>query len=138
VIEFATGQLASLSMSCASYLGSGHRLEFYGEDGTLVLDNSGADYMRGLRLLYGKRPAEALTYIPVDDPADAKYPDGRIAPVSRLARRFFDAIESGTRVEPDFAAGYRVQQLIDAAQRSHRDGIAIKVAPAGTGEEQRA
>ena len=27
------------SMSCASYLGTGHRLEFYGEDGTLVLDN---------------------------------------------------------------------------------------------------
>jgi predicted dehydrogenase len=138
VLEFATGQLASLSMSCASYLGSGHRLEFYGEDGTLVLDNSGADYMRGFRLLYGKRPAEALRHIPVDDPADAQYPDGRIAPVSRLARRFFDAIESGTRVAPDFAAGYRVQQLIDAAQRSHRDGVAIKVAPAETRQEQRA
>src|SRR5207342_3707159 len=53
VIEFAAGQLASLSMSCASYLGSGHRIEFYGEDGTLVLDNSGGDYMRGFRLLYG-------------------------------------------------------------------------------------
>ena len=90
-------------MSCASYLGSGHRIEFYGEDGTLVLDNSGGDYMRGFRLLYGKRPAAALTPIPVDDPIDAQYPDGRIAPVSRLARRFFDAIEGGApfgRISP--------------------------------------
>jgi len=138
VIEFAAGQLASLSMSCASYLGGGHRLEFYGEDGTLVLDNAGADYMRGFRLLYGKRPAAALTHIPVEDPIDAQYPDGRIAPVSRLAHRFFDAIEGGAAAEPDFSAGYRVQQLIDAAQRSHREGTAIKVAPMPAGEELRA
>jgi hypothetical protein len=47
----------------------------------MVLDNSGGDYMRGFRLFYGKRPAAALTPIPVDDPIDAQYPDGRIAPV---------------------------------------------------------
>ena len=138
VIEFAAGQLASLSMSCASYLGSGHRLEFYGEDGTLVLDNSGTDYMRGFRLLYGKRPAAVLTHIPVEDPVDAHYPDGRIAPVSRLAQRFFDAIEGGEAAEPSFSAGYRVQQLIDAAQRSHRQGTAINISPAPAGEELRA
>jgi hypothetical protein len=44
-----------------------------------VLDNSGGDYMRGFRLLYGKRPAAALTPIPVVDPIDAQYPDGRCA-----------------------------------------------------------
>ena len=37
-------------MSCASYLGIGHRIEFFGEDGTLVLHNPGADYMRGFEL----------------------------------------------------------------------------------------
>lgn len=137
-IEFAAGQLASLSMSCASYLGSGHRIEFYGEDGTLVLHNPGADYMRGFELFYAKRPAAALARIPVDDPADAQYPDGRIAPVSRLAKRFFDAIETGVPAQPGFAEGYRVQQLIDAAQRSHRQGTAIDVAREPIGEELRA
>ena len=53
------------------------------------------------------------------------YPDGRIAPVSRLAKKFFDAIENGGAAQPDFAAGFRVQQLIDAAQRSHREGKMI-------------
>ena len=128
-LEFASGQLASLSMSCASFLGSGHRLEFYGEDGTLVLHNRQADYMRGFELFHGKRGAAALARIAVDDPADAGQPDGRIAPVSRLAKRFLDAIEQGGSAQPDFAAGYRVQQLIDAAQRSHREGRMIATAP---------
>ena len=129
-LEFQTGQMASLSMSCASYLGSGHRLEFYGEDGTLVLTNTSPDYMRGFELLYAKRPATAVTYIGIDDPSDAQYPDGRIAPVSRLAKKFIDAIEKGGNAQPDFAAGFRVQQLIDAAQRSHREGKMIATAPA--------
>jgi predicted dehydrogenase len=121
-LEFERGPLVSLSMSCASFLGSGHRLEFYGEDGTLVLHNRAADYMRGFALSHSKRGQSALAPIAIEDPADAGQPDGRIAPVSRLAKHFLDAIERKGAAQPDFAAGYRVQQLIDAAQRSHRDG----------------
>jgi predicted dehydrogenase len=115
-------------MSCASYLGSGHRIEFFGEDGTLVLENKSADYMRGFELLYAKRPA-GFTHIPVEDPLDAQFADGRTAPVARLAKMFFDAIERGGTASPGFAEGYRVQQLIDAARRSHREGTLIGTAP---------
>ena len=55
-MAFKSGPLVSLSMSCASYLGIGHRIEFFGEDGTLVLHNPGADYMRGFELFHAKRP----------------------------------------------------------------------------------
>jgi predicted dehydrogenase len=137
-IEFERGQLASLSMSCASFLGSGHRIEFYGEDGTLMLVNTSADYMRGFELWHGRRPVEALERIAVEDPVDALFDDGRIAPVSRLAKLFIDAIESGGRAQPDFAAGFRVQQLIDAAQRSHRQGEMIEIAPGDAAKEKRA
>jgi len=137
-MDFAAGPSASLSMSCASYLGNGHRIEFYGEDGTLVLHNPGADYMRGFDLLYGERPAAALARIPVDDPTDKLYPDGRIAPVSRLAKCFLDAIETGAPARPSFGDGYRVQQLIDAAQRSHREGTVIEIAPAPADQEMHA
>jgi predicted dehydrogenase len=126
-LQFSSGSSASLSVSCASYLGMGHRLEFFGENGTLVLHNPTADYMRGFELYHAKRPATALTRIPVDDPVDAQYPDGRIAPVSRLAKRFFDAIESGISATPSFADGYRVQVLVDAARRSHEQGMWISV-----------
>jgi len=136
-MQFASGQMVSLSMSCASYLGIGHRIEFFGQDGTLVLHNPGADYMRGFELWHGKRDAP-LTRIGTDDPVDAKYPDGRIAPVSRLAKIFFDAIESGDNPKPGFAEGYRVQKLMDAARRSHQQGEWIDVAAETAKEEMRA
>jgi predicted dehydrogenase len=127
-LQFTSGPLVSLSMSCASYLGAGHRIEFFGDDGTLVLHNPGADYMRGFELFHAKRPAAPLARIAVTDPDDAPYPDGRIAPVSRLAKKFFDAIESGGTATPGFAEGYRAQRLMDVARRSHSQGIWIDFA----------
>jgi predicted dehydrogenase len=137
-MQFAAGPLVSLSMSCASFHGTGHRIEFFGEDGSLALHNPGADYMRGFELLYAKRSATAVERIPVQDPVDAKYPDGRIAPVSRLAKMFFDAIEAGTTVSPGFPEGYRVQLLIDAARRAHREGQWVDVTRAAAKEGMRA
>ena len=127
-------------MSCASYLGSGHRIEFFGEDGTLVLDNPGADYMRGFRSALRQAARQRRSSaVPVDDPIDAQYPDGRIAPVSRLAKRFFDAIEDGSagyaRLSPKAIA---CSMLIDAARRSHQQGVWIDVAAETAGEEMRA
>ncbi len=136
-LQLATGPLVSLSMSCASYLGIGHRIEFFGEDGTLVLQNPGVDYMRGFELWHGKREAQFVR-IGAEDPVDAIYPDGRIAPVSRLAKIFFDAIEGRGTAAPGFAEGYRVQQLIDAARRSHQQGAWIDVAREAAKEEMHA
>lgn len=128
-LEFQSGASGSLAMSCASYLGSGHRLEFYGDDGTLMLVNESTDYMRGFRLLHARRPANSLAEIPLQDPLDAGFADGRIAPVARLVRRFFDAVEGDGEAVPGFAEGYRVQQLMDAAQRSHDLGRWLDVTP---------
>jgi predicted dehydrogenase len=127
-LQFRAGPMCSLNMSCASFLGTGHRIEIFGEDGTLVLHNPGADYMRGFELFHAHRPAAALERVPVTDSIDAQYPDGRIAPVSRLAKMFFDAIESSGTPAPGFAEGYRAQQLTDAARRSHQQGAWIDVA----------
>jgi predicted dehydrogenase len=119
-LGFESGASGHLAMSCASYLGSGHRLEFYGEEGTLVLGNPTTDYMRGFKLYHGHRPAAALTPVPVQEGDDQRFPDGRIGPVSRLASRFLDAIEGRAQASPDLADGYRVQCLIEAARQSHR------------------
>ena len=107
-------------MSSASYLGSCHRLEFYGEDGTLALVNASREYMRGFRLFHARRPAGSLDEIKTEDELERRYQDDRVAPTSRIAARFLDAIERGSPVRPDFADGYRVQLLLDAARRSHR------------------
>ena len=127
-LAFRSGASGSLAMSCASYLGSGHRLEFYGEDGSLTLVNPTSDYMRGFELRLARRPATALAVVDVDDPVDRAFPaDGRIAPVSRLAADFLDAIAQARPGWPGFAEGYRVQTLLDAARRAHNSGCWLDV-----------
>jgi predicted dehydrogenase len=128
-LSFVSGAAGSYALSCASYLGSGHRLEFYGENGTLTLINPTDDYMRGFVLSHARRPATALAPIAVgDDPVDRNFPgESRITPVSRLANRFLDAIEQRRPVSPGFAEGYRAQILLDAIRRSHARGGWIEI-----------
>jgi predicted dehydrogenase len=127
-IAFASGAGGSLQMSCASFLGSGHRIEFYGEDGTLVLHNPTADYFRGFALRQARRGDEALQTVAVEDFGTGDVGDPRVVPVARLVNRFVDACERGGSPSPGFAEGYRVQRLIDAARRSHASGRWIDVA----------
>jgi len=124
--EFRSGAVGNLAMSCASYEGSGHKIELYGDDGTLILVNEGKDYMRGFRLMYARRP-DRIVDIPVSDDLDASFVDGRIAPVARLVARFLDAIEIGGSARPDLSEGYRVQELMAAVRRSHDSSCWIDV-----------
>ena len=129
-LAFRSGAVGHLAMSCASFLGSGHRLEFYGEDGTLTLINPTADYMRGFELHFARRPATALARVEIDDPVDGLFPaDGRIAPVSRLAAAFLDAIVEKRTAVPGFAEGLRVQALLEAARRASNEGGWLEVGP---------
>ena len=137
-MQFTAGPLVSLSMSCASYLGTGHRIEFFGEDGTLVLDNPGADYMRGFELFYAKRPARRSRAFRSTIRSTRNIPTA----ASRRCRGSPGASSTpsrrGAQATPGFAEGYRVQQLIDAARRSHQQGAWIDVAGETADEELRA
>ena len=114
-------------MSCASYLGIGHRIEFFGEDGTLVLHNPGADYMRGFELSYAKRPGGAGTRCRSRIRSTRNIPTA----ASRRCRgwpSFLRRHRTRRHAAPGFAEGYRVQRLIDVARRSHSQGVWIDVA----------
>ncbi len=65
-LAFASGAAGSLQMSCASFLGSGHRIEFYGEEGTLVLANPTSDYFDGFVLKQARRSDRALQPVAVE------------------------------------------------------------------------
>ena len=130
-LAFQSGAVGHIAMSCASYLGSGHRLDFYGDDGAMTLVNETADYMRGFRLSLGRRPASAVTPIEVDDSLDRAFPaDGRIAPVCRMAAAFLDGIETGEPTPIGFAQGLRVQALLEAARRANHLGRWLDLEPA--------
>ena len=95
-----------------------------------MLINDTADYMRGFRLSVARRPADAMTPVEVADAVDLRSPsDGRIAPVSRLAARFLDAIESGQPTSVGFEQGLRVQALLDLARRANKLGLWLDTGP---------
>jgi predicted dehydrogenase len=128
-LAFASGAGGSLQMSCASFLGSGHRIELYGEDGTLVLSNPTADYFRGFELKLARDGDDALKSVSIEDTDEDPYSDSRAAAVRRLVRRFLDACENGSSPPPGVLDGYRVQCLIDAARCAHATGHWTDVAP---------
>jgi predicted dehydrogenase len=128
-LAFASGAAGSLQVSCASFLGSGHRLEIYGEDGALILFNPTADYFRGFELRIARRNDAALKLVPIEDTDEDPSSDSRVRPAGRLVQRFVDACEGGSRPTPGVVEGYRVQWLIDAARRAHATGRWIDVAP---------
>ena len=120
-LELHSGAAASLSVSTHAFPGSGHRLEFFGDQGMLVLDNGTSDYVRGFRLLHGTRTSNRLEVVCSGDSSKAASLDGRIAVVARLAGRFLDWVEKGLPSKPSFKEGLRVQSLLEAARKS--DGI---------------
>jgi predicted dehydrogenase len=128
-LAFASGAGGSLQVSSASFLGSGHRIELYGEEGTLVLSNPTADYFRGFELKLARQGDDALKPVVIEDADEDLFPDSRVCPVSRLVRRFLDACESGSIPTPGAVEGYRVQCLLDAARRADTTGCWIDIPP---------
>ena len=129
--RFASGASGSLAMSCASYLGSGHRIEFYGEDGSLTLVNATPDYMRGfeLRLASGRRRRSARSRVEDDHRSalSVGWPDcAGIPPRGRFPR-----CHRARQHRPSLALreGFRVQELLDAARRANERGRWLDIEP---------
>jgi len=123
VLRLASGVPVAVTVSSNAFLGSGHRVAFYGSDGTLVLENSTADYATGFGLRYGTRGTSALADVALAAPDTTQAgEDGRVPLVASLAVRFVDWVRHGVPARPDFTDGLRVQRLISAAQRSHDTG----------------
>lgn len=99
----------TVSIANDAFLGSGHRLEIYGDRGSLALCNPTKDYVNGFTLSVGTRENGSLTTVLTEPDSGA---DGRVAAVSRIFRRFLDGITSGSLVRPNLTDGVRVQHLI--------------------------
>ncbi len=112
-VRLASGQEGTICVRTDAFLGPGHVMEFYGDEGTLVLSNPTADYGAGFRVELGRRGETGLSTIHAE-PGVAGV-DGRIAPVRRIAGRFLDAIVTNGKVTPNIEDGFRVQHLLDRA-----------------------
>jgi predicted dehydrogenase len=124
-LDFTSGAVGAISMSASAYRGLGHRIEFYGDDGSLVLENPTEEYMRGFALRYAVRPGPLELVHRAEESSGTD--DSRITPTASIDRRFVDWILNGSPARPDFHDALRVQTLLDAAIRSDREGLRINV-----------
>ena len=122
-----SGIIVSINLCTHAFLGGGHRLEIYGDDGTLVLSNPTADYINGFELFLGCRNASGLELVTLPNSWSAAAGDGRILAVSQVVRRFVDWALAGKPAKPSFEDGLRVQNLMSAAAQSNENGCWVDI-----------
>lgn len=121
VLRFASGALGTVTCGTTARHGPGEEVRAFGSDGMLAIAPDGA--------LWGARrtdPAPAPLPIPPMllgsgiPEVDAAPGQPLIPPTIRLMRRWLQGIASGTSPTPSFADGLRVQEALDAVQRSRQ------------------
>jgi predicted dehydrogenase len=121
-IAFQSGVTGSMTLSTSALMGNGHRLEVYGDAGTMVLGNSDPDPVQGFRFLTGTRQSGKLEVSLIEaSQQSGPTEDGRVVPVSRLVGRFLDWVADGIPSTPNFRDGLRAQELLAAAIGSDAD-----------------
>lgn len=116
-IETVAGCPVTASVANDAFRGTGHRLEIFGEQGTLVLNNPTSDYVKGFELSVATREGGEFRVVAAE-PASAG--DGRIGATAAIVKRFVDGIVDRKAVTPNLSEGMRVQKLIGALRESHK------------------
>jgi len=126
-LDFDSGLHVTLEVATDCPFGSGHRLEVYGGDGAVMLENQASDYVRGFAMRAETRsgkPSETVEPIPGNE-------DGRIWATAQIAARFSERVRSGACGSPDLVDGLRVQQILAACRESDRTRRWVEVPHAG-------
>ena len=120
-LELASGARGSVTIGCNSFAGNGHRLEVYCDEGSAVLENTGADYIHGFNLRVRTRSDQDWVVVATD--ADKPAPDdGRIGAVALMVARLLDSVEGKMPAFPGLGDGARVQLLLDRVYQSAESG----------------
>lgn len=124
-VELEGGIAGTVSIATDAVHGSGFSLELYGEDRALRLENRSSDHLRNYVLTMRRRDDSAFETLVDERPRDATPAptgDGRIEPVSSLARRFVDAALGGEPVRPGLDEGARVDSILEAIRVADVEG----------------
>ncbi len=126
-LQFDSGLSGAAYLCSAATQASVHKIEIYGSDGGLVLQNTSEDPVFGFELKMASRDSPDHVLIATEAIGRNPAEDSRVEPVSRLASRFLDWCIYGAPTAPSFREGLRVQQLIAAAQQSSAEKRTIEM-----------
>ena len=120
-----SGALVSAHVASIPWHGRGYRLEVFGRNGTLAIEDLEHPHLRSIRLLGGKEGDSELKELPIPERhtwVPESVPQGAPFNVAQMWSRFGRAIRSGEPVEPDFDAAVSRHRLLDAIQRASDTG----------------
>ena len=123
------GAVASFHVASVPSHGTGWRMEVYGQEGTLIA-TSGQMVQYGEIHLQGGRGDGKLLDITVPDqqaPVPDQVPAGPAYNVAQMYRRLSQAIRLSESVEPDFQVAVKRHNMLDAIERSSKEGTKVKV-----------
>jgi predicted dehydrogenase len=123
LVELESGQSGLIRVGANTPHCFRHQVELFCENGILLLENLGEDYVKDFRLTLQRGNSRQL----LSTDAEAQtFSDGRIAAVNRLARRFLEQVSAGHGMKnekvPDLAAGARVELLLEKAGAANASG----------------
>jgi predicted dehydrogenase len=141
LLQFEKGAQGAIHVSAVAYTADRFQeqhIVLHGAAGTLEADHSfqGSDWARmAIKTpcqVRGAREGDPrFEVLPLPDRmwenADPEDSGSVFTGQSAGARAFVDAIVAGRPMKPDFEDGVKVQQVIDAALRSHREGGWVSV-----------
>lgn len=125
-LEMACGLPVTIAASSASFLGTGHVMEIYGDEGMIIWQNSASDFVKGFEFKIKTRDGYMSSFRESELSVFPSGQDSRVVPAEDMIRSF---LSGSNQLEeyPTLTHGHRVQYLIDLATRSSRQKIALTV-----------
>ena len=123
-LELDDGTPVTIAVATDVPFGTGHCIDVYGDAGRLTLENTSIAATANFVLTLATRDGGVKVVI------DERQPDrgeSRIEPVASVVRRFVDSMFGEPVTYPDFAAGARVNRLVDAIRGSAARGAGLDV-----------
>lgn len=119
IILFENGCIGNAHMDI-SYAGrQKHTVEFHGEDGTIILQNSSNSFVDNFELTVNTlKGTQKIKPDKVLNLSHDELEDPRIKIIKPIAERFINWCNTGVVTKPDFQDGLRVQQLVEMARVS--------------------
>jgi len=130
-----SGAVVNASCGVQPYHGSGHRLEIYGKEGTLMMIGGGeGGEERRRKVMGGHKDDKMLQELPVPERftwvPQAVRDGGAAYDVGQMWVKFAEAIRSGSNTDPsfpDFDHAVRRHRMLDAIARASETGQRQKV-----------
>ena len=128
------GAVVSAHVGRTPWHGAGWRMEIYGREGAIIISGPGVVTYTDYRLEASTKPNAGLTELPIPErltTVPPEVPAGGPFNVAQALRRFAESIREGKSAQPDFDVGVTRHHMIEAIERSSREGVTVPVtAPA--------